>query len=777
MQPLPRDFLTQIARKYDLSPEQEEAFVELFSSGRTQKTVADEVVHISHNAFRTRMTGVYRKFSFSDKAPNKSRKLHDFLLKKYRKWTPDRTLEDDADTDTLVQKVRNAVKEDIQNRCGEMRVLDMTQPVGLGDIYTHVNILERILGRRRKGLTEMFQGCSVENFDRFGLGGIEEKRVPGLKAVKKYPKLMILGKPGAGKTTFLKYIAIRCNGGDFYSDRVPIFVTLKDFAEAKRQPSLLAYICQQNSQQIADSLWEVIKLGQGLILLDGLDEVREEDSQRILREIRDCSQRFQRNRFILSCRIAAREYTFEQFVEVEVADFDWEQITTFAGNWFQRKVVKPEDFLQRLEENEPIRELATNPLLLTLLCLAFEESGDFPANRSELYKEGLDALLKKWDAKRGIQRDKVYKKLSVQRKEDLLSKIALTTFAGGDYFFKQQVAERYITDYIRNLPGASADEEALQLDSEVVLRAIEAQHGLLVARAKGIYSFSHLPFHEYFAAREVVICQQSGEKALRNFVRHLTEKRWREVFLLAVGMSPNADRLLQLMKQQVDGLVAEDEKIQQFLGWLQEKAESVDATYTPEVIDFAHEQGFFNLYNPVVFSRSLYISLSRANFFSLDLFLDCSLERLLKVYHTFDVNPSYFFDLDFDLEIARNLELILGNFQLRRLNPELYIVLEELRDCFPNREDEEFKTLWQKNSKTWTEDLRGAMIQYRNIGHDWQFSKEQKESLEQYYKVNKLLSQCLYSDCYASREMREEIEATMFLPYRKVGEAVELLES
>jgi len=130
-----------------------------------------------------------------------------------------------------------------------------------------------------------------------------------------------------------------------------------------------------------------------------------------------------------------------------------------------------------------------------------------------------------------------------------------------------------------------------------------------------------------------------------------------------------------------------------------------------------HEQGFFNLYNPVVFSRSLYISLSRANFFSLDLFLDCSLERLLKVYHTFDVNPSYFFDLDFDLEIARNLELILGNFQLRRLNPELYIVLEELRDCFPNREDEEFKTLWQKNSKTWTEDLRGAMIQYRNIGH------------------------------------------------------------
>ncbi len=73
-----------------------------------------------------------------------------------------------------------------------------------------------------------------------------------------------------------------------------------------------------------------------------------------------------------------------------------------------------------------IKQLAASPLLLTLLCLAFEESGDFPANRSELYKEGLDALLKKWDAKRGIQREQIYKKLSVQRKEDLLSKIALT---------------------------------------------------------------------------------------------------------------------------------------------------------------------------------------------------------------------------------------------------------------------------------------------------------------------------------------------------------------
>ncbi|MBD2033743.1 hypothetical protein H6F76_01515 [Leptolyngbya sp. FACHB-321] len=56
------------------------------------------------------------------------------------------------------------------------------------------------------------------------------------------------------------------------------------------------------------------------------------------------------------------------------------------------------------------------------------------------------------------------------------------------------------------------------------------------------------------------------------------------------------------------------------------------------------------------------------------------------------------------------------------------------------------------------------MIQYRNIGHDWQFSLEQVQMLEQYYAANKLLLDCLNSDCYVTRSVREEIEATLLLP-------------
>jgi predicted NACHT family NTPase len=233
------------------------------------------------------------------------------------------------------------------------------------------------------------------------------------------------------------------------TNRVPLFITLKDFAEALKQPDVLKYIAQQLSScgvhNASVKANQLLRQGKVLILLDGLDEVREEDTKRVLGQIRDISDQFYTNQFVITCRIAAKEYTFQRFTEVEVADFDEEQIAIFAQNWLLlNDPVKAERFMHKLKDNEPIKELASSPLLLTLLCLVFGESADFPANRSELYEEGLDILLKKWDAKRNIERDQVYKHLSLQRKEDLLSQIALTTFEQKDYFFKQKTVEIYI---------------------------------------------------------------------------------------------------------------------------------------------------------------------------------------------------------------------------------------------------------------------------------------------------------------------------------------------
>ncbi|MEO0376485.1 MAG: NACHT domain-containing NTPase [Cyanobacteria bacterium P01_A01_bin.17] len=691
-----------------------------------------------------------------------------------------------TDIDALVQTVREKIYDDIHHRCGTMRVLDMEQPIGISDIYTSVNILEKLSGRRRLGLDELLQDCNIENFDRFLLGRIHHERMAGLDAVERYDQLMILGKPGAGKTTFMKRLATLCNQGEFQAQRVPVFITLKEFAEAKGQPGLQAYITQQWKAckiKDAEALAQILEQGKALILLDGLDEVQETEHDRILQEIKAFTGQYRDCSFVMTCRIAAREYTFQQFTEVEVADFNQDQIAEFATKWFRAKKdpEKGKNFIQRLKDNQPIQELATNPLLLTLLCLVFGEAADFPANRSELYKEGLDVLLKKWDAKRNIERDQVYKKLSLKRKEDLLSQLAFATFTQGDYFFKQSVAEQHIIDYIRHLPSAQEDEEALQLDSEAVLKSIEAQHGLLVERARRIYSFSHLTFQEYFTARQITRPTAQLPLALTDLAQHVTEKRYREIFLLTVGMLPEADDLLVLLKQQVDGLVADSPDIQALLVWSMQKTNAVEAIYKTAAVRAFYLEFDLALDLPLAldleFGRDLATALNRALDQSLALALALALDFYLTLVlylaraRAFDLDCALNLPLDRGLARARALDLDLNcALDLSAENdPELKLKITDLKGQLPDPENfDTYRQWWGEQGSEWARQLRQVMIKHRNIGHDWQFTQTQKEKLQQYYDANQLLVDCLNSDCYVTKATRQYIEDTLLLPLSEI---------
>ena len=459
----------------------------------------------------------------------------------------------DGDFEALVQSIKQQGQASIQTQCSTIRVLDMSQPIALRDIYTHINILERISGRRRVSIDELLRALAEESFDRPLLPDVSETRVDGLEAVNRFDKLIVLGRPGVGKTTFLKYLAMQCSLGEFQAQRVPIFISIKDFAEMPARSGLLDYINQQiagysnSPMRLADLL---LQNGRMLILLDGLDEVREQDNKWVVQEVQRFSMQYPLNQFVMTCRIATHEYIFEKFTEVEVADFNQEQVATFVHHWFASKKPDLGDWViekLRSPDNRPLRELATNPLLLTLLCLIFEDCGESPLNRCELYKEGLEILLKKWDSKRNIEREQVYRKLSLQHKEALLSRIAWLAFSRGDYFFQQGELERYISDYLSQLSDESL--KPMHFDSEAVLRSIEAQHGILVERARGIYSFSHLSFQEYFAARELAdsVTPQDLEIPLKTLVKHLNDPRWREVFLLTAGTMHQPSQLLTLI--------------------------------------------------------------------------------------------------------------------------------------------------------------------------------------------------------------------------------------
>jgi predicted NACHT family NTPase len=157
----------------------------------------------------------------------------------------------------------------------------------------------------------------------------------------------------------------------------------------------------------------------------------------------------------------------------------------------------------------------------------------------------------------------VYRDLSVERKLELLSYVAVKKFEQEQYvLFEQEELEGYIGEFL----GISLRE------SRGVLQAITSQHGLLIERAQNVWSFSHLTFQEYLVAM-----YYHTKTEWQGLVNHVSLRYWQEVFLLTVDMIPSADNLLLLMKTWIDRLLAEEQVLQQLLIWIHIKALKIDS--------------------------------------------------------------------------------------------------------------------------------------------------------------------------------------------------------
>jgi predicted NACHT family NTPase len=443
----------------------------------------------------------------------------------------------------------------IEQRHNQMKVIGMSRPVPIRAIFVRVNVLEKVPARHRSPIEELERNYEVEA----GFGRATTT-VDGLKVVNTDARLAVLGRPGGGKTTFLKWIALSAIDGKLKQKQVPVLIPLKSWSDGKDtiREAINAEFKVCGFEEPNAFVDRLLDKGALILLLDALDEI--DDKKRFdaaVKEIRDLSDKYPKIRVVISCRSAAYTYLFEQFTDVELADFQWHQMEQFIKRWFIDSPHKRELCIAELkrEKNRSIRELCRTPLLLTLMCLVFDDGMAFPNNRAELYREAVDVLLKRWDTSRSIRRNTAYEQLSLKKKELLLGRIAQKYFEQGKIFFRQEEVERMISEFMHSLKP-NTDGTQSDVDAGEVLREIEAQHGLLVERATRIYSFSHLTFQEYFTARMITDTPDNKSAMEALIAKRALDPRWREVFILATGLLSQADDFVSRLRLRATALAS-----------------------------------------------------------------------------------------------------------------------------------------------------------------------------------------------------------------------------
>jgi len=432
----------------------------------------------------------------------------------------------------------------LRQRCNVLPLAAMGGDETVGDEVSLEEVYVALDTRTQVPLTEAER---KERRERASFRDREDTRLlTVLEAATAAPYLVLLGDPGSGKSTFVRQLAAwlaaarlkeREPLSGWSPDLVPVLVTLRELApylkaldlqnlsDADRETRLVETVRQFLSKALAAckaeawdaGLEDALTAGRVLLIFDGLDEVAEAGRGRVRRAVQALLRAYTAvRRVIVTCRVRSymEAVALPGFETHTLAPFDKDKIGDFVTGWYRAQVAlgrfAGEQVADRVADlrqaalSAGLRELASNPMLLTTMALIHQREVRLPPERVRLYALAVQVLLTRWQKRKGIV---VSDDLAAVLADDLklrglLERLAYEAHrwgAGGS-----EVADLPRSELLLLLedPAYLGD---LGLASKF-LDYVDQRAGLLVGQGGGeagqrpqSYAFPHRTFQEYLA--------------------------------------------------------------------------------------------------------------------------------------------------------------------------------------------------------------------------------------------------------------------------------------